>query len=156
MDQIKRLDVRIGDEVIVEKGGDVIPKIVEVHYHKRSEDSIEYFMDYSCPSCGSEIVKDEDGVHYRCINPECPAQAIKKIEYFENFNIEKLMKEAINKGFEGIVLKKKDSPYIEGRSDYWIKVKFNNDQIVVSTSTDGLTLLILLEHYCNGGAGLNA
>ncbi len=52
---------------------------------------------------------------------------IKKIEYFENFNIEKLMKEAINKGFEGIVLKKKDSPYIEGRSDYWIKVKKSKD-----------------------------
>lgn len=99
MDQIKRLDVRIGDEVVVEKGGDVIPKIVEVNYQKRKEYPIEYFkgifsdfddskylketqMAYSCPSCGSDIVKDEDGVYYRCLNPECPAQAIKKIEYF--------------------------------------------------------------------------
>ncbi len=82
MDQIKRLDVRIGDEVVVEKGGDVIPKIVEVNYHKRGEYLKETQMAYSCPSCGSEIVKDEDGVYYRCLNPECPAQAIKKIEYF--------------------------------------------------------------------------
>jgi DNA ligase (NAD+) len=98
MDQIRRLDVRIGDEVVVEKGGDVIPKIVEVHYDKRGQYPAEYFENYTafnkdnylketkmldkCPSCGSKVVKDEDGVFYRCKNQDCPAQIVKKIEYF--------------------------------------------------------------------------
>jgi len=84
MDQIRRLDVRIGDEVVVEKGGDVIPKIVEVHYEKRDHKHPphEFKMVDKCPACGSKVVKDEDGVFYRCVSMSCPAQLVRRIEYF--------------------------------------------------------------------------
>ena len=84
VDQIKRLDVRVGDEVVVEKGGDVIPKIVEVHYDKRDpkHPPKEFKMVDKCPACGSTVVKDEDGVFYRCVGLACPAQLVRRIEYF--------------------------------------------------------------------------
>jgi len=84
VDQIRRLDVRVGDEVVVEKGGDVIPKIVEVHYDKRDQKHPpkEFHMVDKCPACGSTVVKDEDGVFYRCVGLSCPAQIVRRIEYF--------------------------------------------------------------------------
>ncbi len=79
-DEIRRKDIRVGDLVIVEKAGEVIPAIVHVLTNARTGNEKTFYMPRACPSCGSEIVKDQ--VALRCINPSCPAQRRKKIEHF--------------------------------------------------------------------------
>ena len=83
MDEIKRKDIRIGDTVWIEKGGDVIPKVTSVEHEKRPKDSKAWNMPTECPSCGEKVVREEGEVAFRCINhKECPAQNIKTIDLF--------------------------------------------------------------------------
>lgn len=81
-EEIKRLDLRIGDTVYVEKGGDVIPKVVGADLSSRSSSTQQYEMPDSCPVCGDTLVKPEGEVVRRCINGSCPAQLQKNIEHF--------------------------------------------------------------------------
>ena len=80
MDEIRRLDVRIGDEVVVEKGGDIIPKILRVNKH--AQNSRSYPEPRKCPVCNSRLVKMEDEVALICGNVRCPAQVARRIEHF--------------------------------------------------------------------------
>lgn len=73
-DEVDRKDVREGDTVIIEKGGDVIPKVVQVLVERRSSGAQPYRLPAECPSCGSAVVRREGEVATRCINPDCPAQ----------------------------------------------------------------------------------
>ncbi len=73
-DEVDRKDVREGDTVIIEKGGDVIPKVVEVVAARRSKGARPYHLPAECPSCGSALVRREGEVAIRCVNPDCPAQ----------------------------------------------------------------------------------
>lgn len=82
MDYINELDLRIGDTVIVEKGGDVIPKVTEVVLSKRPPNAVRYTMPKNCPECGSPLFKPEGEVNYYCENSECPAQVKGRIEHF--------------------------------------------------------------------------
>ncbi|MEA5001258.1 MAG: NAD-dependent DNA ligase LigA [Endomicrobiaceae bacterium] len=79
-DEIERLNLNEGDDVLVERAGDVIPKIVKV-VEKKSQN---YFVPpLFCPSCNSKIVKEtEEDVYYRCVNPSCPAQFQRSLEHF--------------------------------------------------------------------------
>ncbi len=78
-DEIERLNVNIGDDVIIERAGEVIPKIIKVA-RKNSEG---YFLPpLKCPSCNSHIVKEEEDVYYVCINPSCPAQFRRSLIHF--------------------------------------------------------------------------
>lgn len=82
-DQIEKLDVRVGDHVFVEKGGEIIPKIVGVDFTARSVDSVptEYITD--CPECGTELVRKPGEAQHYCPNfYECPPQIIGRIEHF--------------------------------------------------------------------------
>lgn len=82
-DEIQRLGVRIGDRVILERAGDVIPKIVKVVSSARTGKEKPFRPPDSCPSCDSAIVKEkEEEVAYRCVNPLCPAQIEKKLLHF--------------------------------------------------------------------------
>ncbi len=81
-DEIERLDVRIGDTVIVEKGGDVIPKITGVVKEKRPKGTKKFSFPRECPVCKSEIMRLEGEANYYCINTECPAQIRGKLEHF--------------------------------------------------------------------------
>jgi len=82
LDEIRRKDIRKGDTVIIEKGGDVIPKVVSVVKEERPADSVEENAPDRCPVCGSSLFKPEDEVAYYCENTECPAQVKGRIEHF--------------------------------------------------------------------------
>ncbi len=82
-DEIERLGLLVGDFVKVERGGDVIPKVVEVvedKEHPRGETKFEFPA--HCPVCGSDIVKTEGEVDYRCVNADCPARLIESLLHF--------------------------------------------------------------------------
>jgi DNA ligase (NAD+) len=85
-DEIHRKDIRIGDTVLMEKGGDVIPKIIEADPKKRPADAVEFQFPDQCPSCAGPLKRDEDGVKIRCENPSCPAQLRRRLEHFASRN----------------------------------------------------------------------
>jgi DNA ligase (NAD+) len=81
-DEIKRKDIRIGDTVVIEKAGEVIPAVVSVRTDLRTDHEKKFKMPKVCPECGSKVVKDEGQVAVRCINSQCPAQLKRRIEHF--------------------------------------------------------------------------
>ncbi len=81
-DFIREKDIRIGDMVLVERAGDVIPYVVEVIKEARDGDEIPIEFPRSCPSCGSELVKLPGEVAWRCINIACPAQVILRLKHW--------------------------------------------------------------------------
>lgn len=81
-DEIARKDVRVGDTVVVEKAGKIIPHIVRVEIHRRDVDLPEYQFPTHCPECETLLVKDEGGVYIRCPNHSCPAQLRERLQYF--------------------------------------------------------------------------
>ena len=82
VDYINELDLRHGDTVVVEKGGDVIPKITGVVAAKRPRGARRFSMPRKCPVCGSEIHRPDGEVNFYCENAECPAQVKGRIEHF--------------------------------------------------------------------------
>lgn len=81
-DEIERKDVRIGDVVVVEKAGKIIPHIVRVEKAERKGHPRKFVFPTHCPECGTAVVKDAEGVYIRCPNPECPAQIKERLRYF--------------------------------------------------------------------------
>jgi len=81
-DYIKELDLRVGDTVIVEKGGDVIPKVSGHVPEKRPSGTRPFSMPRTCPECGSRIYRLEEEANYFCENSECPAQVRGRIQHF--------------------------------------------------------------------------
>jgi DNA ligase (NAD+) len=80
--EVARRDIREGDTVIIEKGGDVIPKVVAPILSLRPADSIPWVMPSACKECGSELKKDEEEVVWRCPNESCPAKIRRGLEHF--------------------------------------------------------------------------
>jgi len=85
-DEIARKDIRIGDTVLIEKAGEVIPAVVSVCVDRRPPGSKPFdfvaHVNQRCPSCGGEIIRDPQFVAWRCQNLQCPAQSMRRIEYF--------------------------------------------------------------------------
>ena len=81
-DNIDRLDLRIGDTVVLQKAGEIIPEVLSVNKDKRPEGTVPFMMPSVCPECGSPVVRDEDGAALRCTSPECPAQRLRNIAHF--------------------------------------------------------------------------
>lgn len=81
-EEIERKDIREGDAVVLEKGGDVIPKVVRVVLHKRPADAHPFAFPEACPVCASPLVRDEAEVAIRCANARCPAQVKANIRHF--------------------------------------------------------------------------
>jgi DNA ligase (NAD+) len=82
MDEIARKDVRIGDTVLLERAGDVIPYVVKVMTERRTGAERRFRMPATCPVCGAEVVRAEGEVAYRCIGLACPAQLKQAIRFF--------------------------------------------------------------------------
>lgn len=107
-DNIDRLDIRIGDTVLVQKAGEIIPEVLSVNKDKRPEGTVPYKMPELCPECGAPVVRDADGAALRCTSPECPAQRLRNLAHFasrEAMDIEGLgisvCQSLISSGFVG-------------------------------------------------------
>lgn len=81
-DFIANLDIRVGDTVLVQKAGEIIPEVLSVNKDKRPDDAVAFTMPTVCPECGAPVVRDEDGVAMRCTGAECPAQRLRNIVHF--------------------------------------------------------------------------
>ena len=81
-EDLSRKDVRVGDTVVVEKGGDVIPKVVRVVLEKRPKGAPAFRMPETCPVCGDPVVREEGEVATRCVNPACPAVVREALRHF--------------------------------------------------------------------------
>ncbi len=81
-DEIERKDIRIGDTVVIERAGDVIPHVVTVITEKRTGSEKKFHPPKVCPVCGSEVVRGEGEVAYRCIGLNCEAQVLEKIYHY--------------------------------------------------------------------------
>lgn len=81
-DFIDKLDVRIGDTVIVRKAGEIIPEVLRVELDKRPEGTVPFRLPSRCPECGAEVIRDEDGAFMRCTGAECPAQLLRNLVHF--------------------------------------------------------------------------
>ena len=119
-DEINRKDIRVGDTVVVERAGDVIPHVVSVITEKRSGKEKSPPLPVKCPACGSEVVREEGEVAVRCVSLHCPAQVQEKIIHFASRggmdieglgekNVELLYSRGLIKRFEDLYrLKKED------------------------------------------------
>ena len=81
-EEIQRKDIRVGDTVVIEKAGEVIPAVVEVVMGKRPKKARAFVLPKTCPECGSQAAKDEADVVWRCPNPDCAAQVRGRLEHF--------------------------------------------------------------------------
>jgi DNA ligase (NAD+) len=104
-DEIDRKDVRIGDTVLVQRAGDVIPEVVMPVVSKRRGDERRFRMPDVCPSCGASVVRTEGEIARRCFNADCPAQLKERIRHFASKNAfdidglgEKLVDQLVTRG----------------------------------------------------------
>ncbi|MCA1761721.1 MAG: NAD-dependent DNA ligase LigA, partial [Flavobacteriales bacterium] len=120
-DQISELDLREGDTVWVEKGGEIIPKVIGVDFSKRPKDRPEFTYTSQCPECGTELVRNEgEAIHY-CPNAYgCPPQIKGRIEHFisrKAMNIDGLGAETVDQLFEAGLINDMADLYILQKDD---------------------------------------
>ncbi len=117
--EIERKDIRVGDTVVVERAGDVIPHVISVDLKQRPKDSEKVIMPEKCPACGSAVVREEGEVAVRCVSLHCPAQVVEKIIHFASRggmdieglgekNVELLYSQKLIKHFEDIYRLRKE------------------------------------------------
>jgi DNA ligase (NAD+) len=104
-DEVARKDIRVGDSVVIEKGGDVIPKVVSVDLKKRPRESKTWHMPKHCPICKTTVVHRQGEVAVRCPNPRCGGQRVRRIIYFASKHAmdiehmgEKVVEQLVEKG----------------------------------------------------------
>lgn len=104
-DELERKDIRVGDRVVIEKGGDIIPKVVRPLANLRTGKERKFKFPEDCPVCGEPLRREEGEVAYRCINISCPAQVKERIRHFASRNAmdieglgEKLVNQLVDEG----------------------------------------------------------
>lgn len=105
MDEIARKDIRIGDYVVVERAGDVIPYVVKVLTERRTGEERQFVMPDRCPVCGSQVFREEGEAAYRCIGIACPAKLKESLTFFASRGAmdieglgEKLVEQLVDRG----------------------------------------------------------
>ena len=105
-EEVARKDIRIGDWVAIEKGGDVIPKVTRVDFHKRPKNAEPWKMPRHCPVCHTQVVKREGEVAIRCPNLKCLGQRVRRLSYFASKQAmdidhlgERVVEQLVDKGF---------------------------------------------------------
>lgn len=81
-DEIRRLELRLGDTVVIEKGGEIIPKVVRVIHDKRRSMAVPIAPPGACPVCGAQVIQEKEEVALRCVNPDCPARLKESLRHF--------------------------------------------------------------------------
>jgi DNA ligase (NAD+) len=81
-EEIKRKDIRVGDHVLIEKSGEIIPAVLEVVLERRTGKEKRFEMPAKCPSCGEPVVQTSGQIDVRCVNVECPEQVKRRLEHF--------------------------------------------------------------------------
>ncbi|WP_035380809.1 NAD-dependent DNA ligase LigA [Fervidicella metallireducens] len=107
-DYIREKDIRIGDYVVIQKAGEIIPEVVEVVFEERTGDEVEFKMPEKCPECGGDVVREDGEAAARCTNISCPAQLKRSIIHFASrdaMNIEGLGPQIINLLLENNLIK---------------------------------------------------
>jgi len=123
-DEIKRKDIRIGDYVKIEKGGDVIPKVLSVISDRRAKNSKPYKIPDKCPVCKTGLVKPEDEIYYYCPNYNCPSQVLGRIEHFVSRNAMEI--EGLGTSIIQIFI---DKGYLKNYADIY-ELKKHRDEII--------------------------
>lgn len=125
IDYIKQKDIRIGDTVLIQKAGDIIPEVVEVVFDKRTGNEKEFYMPDKCPVCGSDAIRIEGEAATKCTGAECSAQLYRSIIHFTSRDamnieglgpaiVEQLLEEGLIKSFADLYyLKKEDLVKLE-------------------------------------------
>ena len=127
MDYIRDKDIRIGDTVVVQKAGDIIPEVLEVVLEKRTGVEKEFVMPEDCPECGSKVIREEGEAAYRCTGIECPAQLFRSIVHFASrdaMNIDGLGPAIIETLLEkGFIKEISDLYYLYLRQEELVKIE---------------------------------
>ncbi len=104
-EEIERKDVQVGDAIVVEKAGKIIPHVVRVLKEKRTGGERKFVFPKKCPACGGRVENDEGGVYRRCVNPSCPAQLKERLLFWANRDAmdveglgEKLIEQLVDSG----------------------------------------------------------
>ena len=151
IDFIHSKDIRIGDHIIIQKAGDVIPEVVEVIKDKRKPDAAEYEMPDDCPVCGEPLERIDDEAATRCTNSNCPAQQLRSIIHFASKGameidglgpaiVEKLIDEGLVKTCADLYeLKKDDIVSLEGFAE---KSASNLIESIENSKSRGLDRLL--------------
>lgn len=151
IDFIHSKDIRIGDHIIIQKAGDVIPEVVEVIKDKRKPDAAKYEMPDDCPICGEPLERIDDEAATRCTNSNCPAQQLRSIIHFASKGameidglgpaiVEKLIDEGLVKTCADLYeLKKDDIVSLEGFAE---KSASNLIESIENSKSRGLDRLL--------------
>jgi DNA ligase (NAD+) len=119
-DELRRLDARCGDTVLIEKAGEIIPQVIEVKKELRPAGTTTFKIPKKCPNCGSAVAKDEEGVYIRCVNPNCMGQLKERLRYFagrDQMDIEHLGPSLIEQLVESGLVKNFSDLYKLQKSD---------------------------------------
>lgn len=123
-DYIDAKDIRVGDTVVVQKAGDIIPEVLNVIREKRPEGAAAFRLPDRCPVCGGPTVREDDGAHLKCINDDCYGKQLRSLSYFAS-------KDAMNIEGLGPVIAETlyDAGYIEEIPDIYTLKKYREELI---------------------------